>query len=283
MPVKRCLINLSLVWPVLACSATRSARPPVTPPVPQPSAEEIPQALPQHRGSWTFRYTFGAFGYHILRTAIIHNADSSADSVRVFTNTIRDSLIFEPSDQNTVIKAIVVRAPADQIRSLDSTGISALLLGNVLTMDTTIADSCTPAKSALAADVHNLVVPFPVLLTSGAAWKDSIELRGCQTGVPTLSQVSRSFMVTGDTTYQGSRVIIVTRADSLEMHGEGGLQQHRLALSAAGSGTAVYYLNPDSGQVVRLAVNQDTRFELTTVERRSHFQQTSTQEFVLSP
>jgi hypothetical protein len=283
MQARQYVIGPPLAWFILACGGTHNAALPTPVPVPESSTPERPPANPQHHESLSFHYAPGAFTYSILRTATVQNTDSGTDIPKTFTSAGRDSLIFESSDQGSIIKAIAIPASADQMQGTDSLEVSASFAENGPIVGNSLADSCTLVKSALRTDLHNLIVAFPAELLPGLAWKDSVELRGCQTGVPTLSQVSRSFLVTGDTAYQGKQVVIVTRADSVKVRGEGGLQQHRVTLSATGSGKAVYYLNADTGRVVRLAVSQGMVFELTTVERRSHFRQTSIQEFTLAP
>jgi hypothetical protein len=269
---------------IIACAAQHSPGPPAQAPLPEPTVPAIPRNIPQRSGPWNFRYTPGVMKYEIARNAAVQNMDVIADSIRSSTTRSDDSLIFETSDSGTSVKAVVISATAGQSEAANSAEISALLGDSTLTINTVTTETCTPANSVLTADLYNLIVPFPARLVPGYAWKDSIEMNLCQTGVPISAKISRSFLVRGDTLYQDKHLVMIARTDSVTMEGAGGLEQHRLTVHAMGTGTAVYYLNPDSSStVVRLTVKQNIGFELITVEDRSHFTQTLTQEFVLLP
>lgn len=283
MPTRQCLAGLLLTGCIMACSRRHNPILPVPVPNPEPTAPVPPAVISPSPASWTFHYAPGTFAYSITRSATIQNTDSVTNSTRVSASATQDSLTLEASEHGEIIKAIRIPPPADQTPNAIPIEISASLADNILIIDSSTTDSCTSIKSILTTDLYNLVVPFPAQLLPGLAWKDSVDLPGCQTGVPTLAQVSRSFLVTGDSIYQGKHFVIITRADTLKAQGKGGLQQHRLTLYATGTGMAVYYLNPESGRVVRLTVNQDISFEVSTVETKSHFRQLLTQEFVLRP
>jgi hypothetical protein len=138
-------------------------------------------------------------------------------------------------------------------------------------------------SSMLAADLHDLLIPFPEQLSAGVTWRDSTEVQGCQAGIPTSAHTTRSYIVSGDTSYGGGSALAILRTDTTHARGEGGLQQHRVSIDAVGTGTALYYLDIATGRVIRLTVDQLLDLEVTASGRRSQFKQNSKQEFLIVP
>jgi hypothetical protein len=162
--------------------------------------------------------------------------------------------------------------------------MSAVLTNQALAIDrNSETAACTAISSTLATDIRNLVIAFPDSLTPGLVWKDSINVDGCQAGIPTSGQVSRVFVVKGETPILGRIALQVIRSDTAYLNGEGGLQHHRLSLHAAGTGTATYYLDTTSGQILRLDISQVLNVDVAALSTKSQFQQHLEQEFLLSP
>jgi hypothetical protein len=144
-------------------------------------------------------------------------------------------------------------------------------------------EQCNTVSSMLVTDLHNLLVPFPRQLSSGATWRDSTDIKGCQAGVPTSAHTSRSFVVSGESSYEGRPVLLIVRADTTRAQGEGGLRQHRVSIDATGTGTAVYYLDMTTGRIVHLTVDQILNLSLGTLTGRFQFKQDSKQDFRIVP
>ena len=143
----------------------------------------------------------------------------------------------------------------------------------------TLSEKCNPVHSVLFADLYNLLVPFPQQLSPGFGWTDSVEVRGCPAGVPTLSHTTRVFTVAGEVTYDGHPAVMLQRVDTTLAQGEGGLQQHRVSIDARGTGTAVYYLDVAGGQIIHLTTNQTLTLGVTVSSRQYQLKQDSKQEF----
>jgi hypothetical protein len=114
-------------------------------------------------------------------------------------------------------------------------------------------------------------------------WTDSVNIQGCQSGIPTLARITRSYTVGGEVMLEGKPAILITRTDSSHARGEGGLQQHRLTINTTGTGTAAYYLNQTTGQISQIILGQTLDLGITTTGREYRFKQTSKQEFRLVP
>jgi hypothetical protein len=204
------------------------------------------------------------------------------------SNATRELLSFVSDTQGTSIVAV-----AD---SFTSTGpqsnhpvqlpahISGLFADHILTITSDSSDTgpCSPIHSLLTTDLRNLVIPLPDSLTPELAWNDSVSFTGCQVGIPTSTTVARSFRVKGQVLYEGHPVLEILRTDNARLEGEGGLEQHSLSMHAAGTGTASYYLDVNTGQVVRLTTDQALDVVVVTLSNTSHFRQNSKQEFLLS-
>src|SRR4029077_3100225 len=66
--------------------------------------------------------------------------------------------------------------------------LSGSFIGDSLIFSSdSIAEKCNPINSRLSTDLHNLLVRFPVQLSQGSSWKDSVELTGCQGMIPTTA------------------------------------------------------------------------------------------------
>jgi hypothetical protein len=87
--------------------------------------------------------------------------------------------------------------------------------------------------------------------------------------------------VIGESAYEGLPVVIVQRTDSIQATGEGAQQQHRMLLDVRGVGTAVYYLDINSGRVLHLSSSQDLSLIVTASGKSSHFRESAKQEFAL--
>ena len=161
--------------------------------------------------------------------------------------------------------------------------IGGILVRDTLQLDSdSLATACTPIESTLRADLNNLIVSFPAQLSSGIRWNDSVEITTCQAMIPAVAQIRRAFSVTGQTVFEGNPVVVIERADTTQAHGEGAQQQHRMVLDGTATGTALYYLNPSTGQVVRIITTQDLALTITASGKIHHFRQNLKQEFALS-
>ncbi len=282
----------ALSWFAVACSGARGSRPPGTP---LPESTSIGPALPitvPTAGSWAFKHAPGTVIYRISRSAAIETGIPDSGSRReIFTNTTHESLSFGLEDQATKFTALVdssttttqgLIGPVQPI--LLPVEISGTLLDNNLTLQSDASTQrCNPISSMLVVDLHNLVIAFPEQLSSGVTWKDSTDVKGCQAGIPTASHTIRSYLVSGQVSYDGRPVLLVVRTDTTEAHGEGGLQQHHISINSAGTGTAVYYLDPVIGRIVRLTVDQNLNIRGVASAKQFQFKQDSKQDFRIVP
>lgn len=253
-------------------------------PAPLPS---IPNPAPSAASAWTINRSSGAISYQISRSAAIESQSDSNPHREISTNTTHELVTLTMVGDTIHFAALIDTSSSTTqgtIGPVQSVLLPVQLSGSAIGDSLTIlADSttekCNPVSSALSADLHNLLVGFPSQLSQTGSWRDSLELSTCQAMIPTTVRISRSYVVAGETTYQGLLVVVVQRRDSIHARGEGAQQQHRVTLDASGTGTATYYLNPQNGFVLRLNTEQNLDLAITTSGKIHRFRQISTQNF----
>ena len=253
-------------------------------PTPLPS---LPNPVSSGASAWTINRTSSAVSYQILRSAAIESQSDSNPHREISTNTTHERITLDVAGDTIRFTAIIdtssttTQGTIGPVQSVQlPVQLSGFQIGDSLT---TSADStterCNPVSSDLSTDLHNLLVAFPIQLSQGSSWRDSLELSTCQGMIPTTVHIARSYVVSGESKYQELPVLVVQRRDSINAHGEGAQQQHRVTLDASGTGNATYYLDPQDGFILRLNTLQNLDLAITTSGKIHHFRETVTQSF----
>jgi hypothetical protein len=237
--------------------------------------------------TWTINRASGAVSYQISRSAAIENQSDSNPHREISTNTTHERITLDMAGDTIRFTAIIdtssttTQGTIGPVQSVQlPVQLSGLQIGDSLTISTDSAtERCNPVSSGLSGDLHNLLVAFPIQLSQGSSWRDSLELSTCQGMIPTTVHIARSYVVSSQSTYQGLAVVVIQRRDSINAHGEGAQQQHRVTLDASGIGNATYYLDPQNGFVLRLNTLQNLDLAITTSGKIHHFRESSTQSF----
>jgi hypothetical protein len=264
------------------CTLPAVRRP--APPTPLPS---LPNPVPAAASTWTINRSSGAISYQISRSGAIESRSDSNPHREISTNTVHELITLNMTGDTIHFTAVIDTSSTTTqgtIGAVQSVQLPVQLSGSVIGDSLTIltdstAEKCNPLSSALSADLHNLFVGFPTQLSQGTSWRDSLELRTCQGMIPTTVHIARTYVVSGEATYQGLPVVVVQRRDSVQAHGEGAQQQHRITLDASGTGNANYYLNPQSGFILRLNTEQNLNLAIITSGKTYRFRESSTQNF----
>ena len=252
-------------------------------PAPLPSS---PNPVPSAAGTWTINRSSGAISYRISRSAAIESQDSNPHR-EISTNTTHERITLDMAGDTIRFTAIMDTSSTSTQGTIGPVQpiqlpvqLSGLRIDDSLTISTdSTTERCNPVSSALSADLHNLLVGFPLQLSQGSGWRDSLDLSTCQGMIPTTVHIARSYIVSGETIYQGLPVVVVQRRDSIRAHGEGAQQQHRVTLDASGTGNATYYLNPQNGFILRLNTELNLDLAITTSGKIHRFRESSTQNF----
>jgi len=274
----------------IACAPARSSPPVTVSKPPSPVEETPPPPAISRSGVWSFNYRPGITRYQAVRNARIVRLDTT-QSTELSTNTSHEVMTLDSAELAVNFVAVIdsfSTTTQGLIGPVQPVPLPVQISGSFSPIGLTINDQpagekCNPAHSVLFADLHNLLVPFPQQMSAGMSWTDSLQIQSCPAGIPTLSHTTRSFTVSGETTYDGQPAVVVQRTDTTRAEGEGGLQQHRLLIDAQGTGTAVYYLDVSSGRIVHLTVNQTLMLGVTGSSRRYQLKQDSKQEFAVVP
>lgn len=248
----------------------------------------LPNPVPLPRASsWTFNYAPGIVSYQISRSAAIESQSDSGYHRETSTNITHELVTLEPSGDTIQFIAVVdtfattthgMIGPAQSIQ-LPVQLLGALVGDSLIFAPDSVGEKCNPASSTLSTDLHNLLVRFPVQLSQESRWRDSVELKACQGMIPTTAYITRSYIVSGETGYQGYPVLVVQRTDTIRARGEGSQQQHRLTLDANGTGSAIYYLSSREGRIVHLSAAQGLDLAITVAGKVQRFKQSSMQDF----
>jgi hypothetical protein len=273
----------------VACTTTQSSPPPSSP-APASPITQVPTPPVPGVGAWSFRYQPGLAGYQVARSATIIRLDT-AGNAELSTNTSHETVTLDSTDLGVSFVAVVdgfTTTTQGLIGPVQPTQVPVEVSGSLTTSGLTITkqpagEKCNPVHSVLFADLYNLLVSFPQQLSPGFSWTDSVEVRGCPAGVPTLSHTTRVFTVAGEVPYDGRPAVMIQRVDTTRAQGEGGLQQHRVSIDANGTGTAVYYLDVATGRIAHLTTNQTMMLGITASNRQYQLKQDSKQEFGIVP
>jgi hypothetical protein len=276
-----------LVSFLIGCVSAR-----VTPPVgPTPTPPPPPIVTEPSATSWTFNYAPGAIRYRISRSAAIENQSDLAKNREVSTNVTHELITLVPGDSGISFTAVVdtfsttTQSLIGLVQPVElPVQVEGVLADGRLIIKTDSTPSrCNPINSALVSDLNNLLTGFPIQLAQGQVWQDSVIATGCQAAIPTTSRMIRSYLVSGEAIFEGRPVLLIQRSDSIQGHGEGAQQQHRLTLDASGTGNAVYYLDTRDGRLVRLTADQELNLTISTSAKAHQFKQSSRQDFRLAP
>ena len=283
--------QLSLAFLLFGCGGgTTRTSPPVSP---IPTTPTVPAVVSPPASAWTFAYAPGALRYRISRAAVIESQSDSGSKQEASTNLTHELVTLSATGDSGILFTAVVDTFTTTTQGLIGSTqavqlpvqVTGSLASHALTInsDSTTGVGCNPVVSTLMSDLHSLLTRFPTQLSQGMAWRDSVDSNGCQAAIPTTSHTVSSYSVSGEADYESRRVLLIQRSDTVQAHGEGAQQQHPLKLDVRGTGNAVYYLDTNSGRVVRITSGQDLGLTIITSAKVYRFRQRSSHDFRLEP
>jgi hypothetical protein len=161
--------------------------------------------------------------------------------------------------------------------------ISIAAGGGVDVVDPVVATSASCDSSAtLATRARELIPKLPSRLAAGDRWRDSTTTNGCRGMIPAESKTVSDYVVIGDTSFSNTSVVQIHRTDLLSATGEGAAGQHRMLISATGTGTADLFFNVTAGQFVGSHSLQTTLVNVTTSGKSTRFIQHVTESVVMA-
>src|ERR1700682_1569381 len=270
----------------LACGA-QGSRPGSPSPLPASPASQPAVSTTPTATSLSFKYAPGTLRYRISRSAAIESVGPDLPAHREISGNITNELLtLEPANRGSNFTGLIdTSATTTQglIGSVQPVQLPVQISGSFTDSTLTInagtdGGRCNTVSSMLVTDLAQLLITFPERLSTGVSWRDSVDVAGCQAGVPTSVHTIRSYIVSGDAFHEGHPVLVILRTDTTHAKGEGRLQQHRTSIDATGTGTALYYIDTTSGRIIRLTVDQLLDLGVTASAKQSHFRQNSKQD-----
>lgn len=194
-------------------------------------------------GPWSISIAPGSYTYAFITEATVAPA----------SDTMAKRTIQSPQEQATVT---VDRNGAVQITS------------------PTVQENgaCDPAAVTVAR-ARQLIPVLPAHIVAGDSWADSTVTDGCRGSIPATSHTTHTYTPLGDTTYAGVTALHIRRADTLNARGEGAEGQHRVLLTASGTGTTDLLFDVTTGRLLRSEAVQNSSITLNTSGRIAHFVQ----------
>ena len=218
-------------------------------PVPSTSITVTPRpvsAVPRS-GAWAFVYAAGIYTYTITTSATV-------------------ALIGDTTQKRSVP------------RLSQKATIAISVSGDVQAIDPAVATSAICDSSAvLTTRAEQLVPKIPSHFMAGDHWRDSTTTTGCRGIIPTESQTISNYIVIGDTTFANVGVVQIHRIDSLSATGEGSEEQHRILVTATGTGFVDLFFDITTGRLTGSHSSQTSLVSVTTSGRRTRFLQDITE------
>jgi len=227
-----------------AIEPTPANKPEVNPT--QPKSQPVPVApAPPARmsrgGPWSFTYAPGTYAYTIVTDAVIAPA----------LDTIQKRQIPELSQKTT---------------------ISLSASGDLQVVDPAPgATASCDSSAALITRAQQLIPKLPNQLAVGDRWRDSTTTTGCRGTIPAESTVISNYVVVGDTAFTNAVALQIHRTDSLSATGEGTEGQHRIMVTATGTGVMDLFLDTAAGRLLSSRGLQTTLVSVTTSGKLTQF------------
>jgi len=222
--------------PVNEPGASTAQPTPAAPTAAASSAVPVPRS-----GSWTFAYAPGTYTYTVTTNAVV-----------------------EPVTDTTQKRQIPV---SNQTATIAISAVGDVEVVNPVAVTSASCDS----NAAIMTRAQQLIPKLPGHLVAGDRWRDSTTTSGCRGMIPAESKVISDYVVIGDTSFANAPAVQIHRTDLLSVNGQGSEGQHRILVTATGTGVADLFFNVAAGQFVGSRSLQTTLVNVTTSGRSTRF------------
>ena len=273
----RSTVFLAFVYLLIVTGCARGGS--TAPSVPEP---QRPPGLPD-RGvvtegttSWSFSpsSTPGSYVTTESTTVTLDNARDSSITITSYTllTRQRDSVT---GVQGTLDRISSSANTANAIESLPFP-FTGFILNGGLVIDSIRGQripgvmTCeNPMLNHLASIRRNIFTLPSTTLTKNQTWTDSSTVPACSGSIPVQITSIRSYRVVGET----EGVVLVERQDKTVATGEGAQGQHRIFLTARGSGSTQLRLDRLTGEVLSTSGTSQTEVDIGSSGRLQRFVQ----------
>jgi hypothetical protein len=227
--------------------ASSPAQPASTPSAPSPAKPK-----PARGGAWAFAYAPGTYTYTLTTEAVIAPLSDSSQKRQL------------PGLNQ---KATITIGAGGDVQVVEPGAVT-----------TTACD----ASAALTTRAQQLIPSIPAHLATGDHWRDSTTTNGCRGMIPAESAVISNYTVVGETTFANMPAVQIHRLDSLSARGEGSEGQHRISVTASGTGNTDLFLDVATGRLIGSSGLQSSLVNVTTSGRLAQFIQHVTEVITLA-
>jgi hypothetical protein len=222
-------------------------------PAPAPLSPTATSSVPVPRGgSWTFAYAPGTYTYTVATDAIVEPVSDTTQRRQI------------PASNQTATVAI---SAAGDVAVVSPVAVTSA--------------SCD-SNAAITTRAQQLIPRLPGHLVAGDRWRDSTITTGCRGMIPAESKVISDYVVIGDTSFANAPAVQIHRTDLLSVSGEGTEGQHRIFVTATGTGVADLFFNIAAGRFVGSRSLQTTLVNVTTSGRSTRFIQHVTESVAVA-
>lgn len=265
-------LSLTVVLLAGAGAAGAAACAPAAPaptPVPQRPPASVSPAIPPvtrpplgstRGGAWSFSYAPGTYTYSVVTEAVVAPA----------SDTMQKRVAPTPPERATI--------------TVGADGTVQVI------SPTPAASGACDASAAAITRAQQMITTLPPHITGGESWSDSTTTDGCRGSIPATSHVAHTYTVLGDTTLApvltGATVPVtalhVHRDDVIAATGEGAEGQHRVLVSATGTGSSELYFDVATGRFLGSDGVQNSTVDINTSGRVTRFVQRVAQHVALT-
>jgi hypothetical protein len=144
-----------------------------------------------------------------------------------------------------------------------------------------VTTTACDANATLTTRARQLIPTIPAHFAAGDHWRDSTTTDGCRGMIPAESTLISNYTVTGETTFVNMPVVQIHRLDSLSANGEGSEGQHRISVTANGTGNTDLFFDVTTGRLIGSNGLQTSLVNVTTSGRLAQFIQRVTETITL--
>ncbi len=135
------------------------------------------------------------------------------------------------------------------------------------------AGDCRNSGLNNLATIRQSLIAVPDVLTPGLTWVDSSTVSACSGFIPLQLTTVKTYTVAGESSRNGSPVIVISRIDRFTASGEGAQGQHRVTVLTRGTGSAKIRVDRTSGLLNDADVELQARVTITASGRTQVFTQ----------
>ena len=278
-----CRFPRLLFVPFMFACSTVSPTPDPTPAVPTASATP----RPSDARNWVFTPDTGVQGYRSTSVSIIELQNVVPVAADTVSTQVDYTLqLHSQGSGSTPVTGLLRHLSLQSSSPDDSTPrpqmpvrFTGRFMAGGLFLDSidnnpvnTVVPDCGSVLNVINRLQQNMIA-VPRELSSSSTWRDSTSLPACAGSVPSKMTVIRTYATRGESKHAGRESLLIERHDSVLIVGEGAQGQHRVTVSATGSGTSHVHIDRATGLMLGLNGERTLSIRVGSSGRVQEFRQ----------